>query len=332
MTIPYLTLAATPTPIVTREALSKRLGVSLFIKRDDATGGAEAGNKIRKLEYLMADALAKNATRVLTCGGIQSNHARATAAACAQLGLRCTLFLRVDDTSAPLPRGGNVFLDKLFGAEIRLISRADYARRNELMAEAASAYSAGGDVAYVVPEGGSSGLGSLGYVRAMHEIRDQITESNGALPSSFDVIAHACGSGGTAAGVSLGAASAKIASRVRAFCVCDDEEYFASVAARIVREAQAIDPTLTHQCPLEFDARGKGPAYAVSSPEQRTFIAAVAKETGLAFDPVYTGKALYGLSLAISRGDIAKGSNVLFVHTGGLPGLLAASEEMWGSL
>jgi len=330
--ISRLTLAATPTPIVTRPALSKRLGVSLFIKRDDATGGAEGGNKIRKLEYLMADAVAKKATRVLTCGGIQSNHARATASACAALGIRCVLFLRVDDPSAPLPHSGNVFLDRLFGAEIRPITRAEYARRNELMAEAASAYAARGDVPYVIPEGGSNGLGSLGYVRAMHEVKDQLSLAAGALPSSFDWVVHACGSGGTAAGVSLGAAAAQVASRVRAFCVCDDENYFAGVAARVVREAKALDPSLTGECPLEFDAHGKGPAYAVTSPEQRAFISAAAKESGLAFDPVYTGKALYGLHLAIQRGDIARGSNILFLHTGGLPGLLAASEEMWSSL
>ncbi len=332
MSASRLSLAVTPTPIVVRPALSKRLGVSLFIKRDDATGGVEAGNKIRKLEYLLGDALAGKATVVLTCGGIQSNHARATASACAQLGLRCILFLRVEDKAAPLPRAGNVFLDKLFGAEIRLITHAEYEDRNALMARAAEALEGNGERPYVIPEGGSNGLGSLGYVRAMHEVKEQLARDSEGMPSTFDVIAHACGSGGTAAGVSLGAAASRVAARVRAFCVCDDEAYFANVAARIVREAKALDPSLVNECPLEFDACAKGPAYAVSTPEQRAFIAAVAKESGLALDPVYTGKAMYGLSLAIERGDIQRGSNVLFLHTGGLPGLLAASEEMWDSL
>ena len=313
-----LSLVHAPTPIVTRERLSAQLGVELWIKRDDATSGAESGNKLRKLEFLLADAIAKKATIVLTCGGIQSNHARATAIVCAQLGLKCLLFLRVDDISAALPRSGNVALDRLVGAEIRQVTRDEYDDRVNVLELAAKELMAKGETPYVIPEGGSNGLGALGYVEAMREVRSQI-----AAEAHFDFIVHACGSGGTAAGIALGASKFKVAETVLTFAVCDDRPYFEVVIARIIAEAQRIDPSLTAYARVIVDDASRGPAYAVMSKEQLVFLRQVARSNGLILDPVYTGKALFGLAQSIERGEVPRGARVLFVHTGGLPGLLA---------
>lgn len=313
-----LTLVHAPTPLVTRERLSEQLGIELWIKRDDATSGAESGNKIRKLEFLLADAVAKKSTVVLTCGGIQSNHARATAIVCAQLGLKCVLFLRVDDLSAALPRSGNVALDRLVGAEIRLVTRAEYADRVNVLDLAAKELASKGETPYVIPEGGSNGLGAFGYVEAMREVRSQI-----AADERFDFVAHACGSGGTAAGIALGAAKFDVAGTVWVVAVCDDRAYFEAVIARIVAEAQKLDSSLSTCAKVVVDDASRGPGYAVMSEEQLVFLRKVARSSGVILDPVYTGKALFGLAQAVERGDIKRGARVLFVHTGGLPGLLA---------
>jgi D-cysteine desulfhydrase len=322
--LPRVALVHGPTPIVKRTALDEWLGIDLWIKRDDATGGAEAGNKVRKLELLLADALTLEADTIVTCGGIQSNHARATALACASLGLRCVLLLRVEDPArTPLPRDGNVLLDRLAGAQVRLISREQYAERAAVMAALAEELRAAGHRPYVVPEGGSNGLGSLGYVACMAEVREQMRAGQAGGPEPFDVVVHACGSGGTAAGVALGAVHHGVARSVRAMAVCDSAAYFEAVVARIVAESRAIDASLGDPAPLVVDEAARGPGYAVSTREQRETIVRVAR-TGLVLDPVYTGKAMHGLRLAIERGDVERGARVLFLHTGGLPGLLAA--------
>ena len=332
MSLPRLHLVHGPTPLVARPSLSAELGVDLWIKRDDATGGAEAGNKLRKLEYLFADALQKGAKHVVTCGGIQSNHARATAIVAAQLGLRCTLLLRVTDGTevgperdAPkerLPVTGNVLLDRLVGANLRLISPRDYADRAGCMAKVAAELELAGERAYVIPEGGSNGLGALGYVDAMREVREQLDRGLGG-GARFDTIVHACGSGGTAAGVALGAGEYRVATEVRAVAVCDDAAYFERVIATIIREARAYVPSLGDAARLVVDDRAKGPRYGVMSPEQLEFLASVARRSGVLLDPLYTGKALFGLREALRRGEVRRGARVLFLHTGGLPGLLA---------
>jgi D-cysteine desulfhydrase len=338
MTLPRLSLCHAPTPLERRRALDAWIGCEIWVKRDDMTGGAEAGNKVRKLEFLLAEALAEKATTVLTCGGLQSNHARATALSCAALGLGCVLFLRVPEElatgperAAPserLPRSGNVLLDRLAGAEIRLISPADYASRAEVMDAAARELARSGQVPYVIPEGGSNGLGSLGYVEAMREVRLQMDLGLAGAPRTFDVVAHACGSGGTAAGTALGAARFGVAHAVRAFAVCDDRDYFERVVEKIAAESRKLDPLLSAPTALTIDDSAKGPAYAVMSSDQRRFLVEAARKTGMMFDPVYTGKALFGLARAVERGDIARGAKVLFLHTGGLPGLLAQGDDL----
>ena len=330
---PRVRLVHGPTPLVKRPALDEWLGVDLWIKRDDVTGGAEAGNKVRKLEWLLGDALARRADTVVTCGGLQSNHARATAVICASLGLASVLLLRVDDPSmTPLPLTGNVLIDRMVGAVVRLISHADYAQRERLMLAISSELKVGGRRPYIVPEGGSNGLGSLGYVECMRETSEQVGRGLAGTDAPFDVVVHACGSGGTAAGVALGAAQSGVARRVRAMAVCDDAAHFERSIATIVGQARSWDPSLGPPAPLVVDDAAKGPAYGVTTPEQRRTIVRAARSAGVILDPVYTGKAMHGLASAVARGDIRPGSRVLFLHTGGLPGLLAQGDDLGAEL
>ncbi len=304
-----------PTPVQTHAALNRLLECEVWLKRDDMTAGAEAGNKIRKLEYLLGDALGQGADTVITCGGTQSNHARATALLSRQLGLHCTLILRSeDDEDRALV--GNLLLSHLAGASIRFVTAAEYSQRVTLLQAVADELRHTGAKPYVIPEGGSNGLGALGYVDAMEEVRKQA--QLGLLPEVVDSVAFACGSGGTAAGVALGIAHFGVAKRADAFAVCDDKAYFEQKVADIVAEATRRRPELGSPLRLNIHDAYKGPRYGVMSEEQLEFLRLVARETGLVFDPVYNGKALFGLSQLED-----KPNSVLFLHTGGLPGLLA---------
>lgn len=321
-------LAHLPTPIERRPALDEIVGAKVWVKRDDCTGGADAGNKLRKLEFLLADAKDRKAELVLTCGGHQSNHARATALSAARLGMRSVLYLRVPNPEKARERidlTGNVLLDAMAGAEIVYITPDEYKQRSAIMEAARISLQAEGVPAYVIPEGGSNGLGAFGYIEAMREVRMQIT--HGLCPR-FDVVAHACGSGGTAAGVALGARHFDVADRAWAFAVCDDAAYFKRVIEGIMDEARGWDSSLPQKTGLVIDDGARGPAYAVMDEEQKRFLTLVAQRTGLIFDPVYTGKAIWGVARAVERGDISSDANVLFLHTGGLPGLLAQGEEL----
>ncbi len=329
-----LRLAHLPTPIAEVPRLRDIVGCRVWVKRDDMTGGPEAGNKIRKLEYLLADALDLRAKVVVTCGALQSNHARATAVLAARLGLRAKLFLRLrHGDTVPTPPTGNFFVDKLVGADVTTITPEEYKDRGTIMADAASELQRRGERAYVIPEGGSNGLGALGYVDAMSEIAEQ--GRVGLCPKEFDHVFFACGSGGTAAGVALGASKTGLAGHVHAVCVCDDAEYFETAVRRIVPEAQSFDAdlaTLSARPAIAFDDREKGPSYGVMSKEQRALCVRVARETGLLLDPVYTGKAMSALAAQVRRGEVSRDANVLFIHTGGLPGLLAESAAFDGEL
>ncbi len=319
-----LPLAHLPTPLWHNDALDELVGVEVWVKRDDMSAGAAAGNKIRKLEFLLADALARGSSTVITCGAVQSNHARATALCAAGLGLRSLLFLRAAEPRAPHAAVGNLMLDRLVGAEVRFISPEQYRERELLMADAARELERDGRAPYVIPEGGSNGIGAQGYVEAMREIRSQLDHGLGGGPRGFDAVVHACGSGGTAAGIVLGARRFDVAPVVHAIAVCDDRAWFESVIGRIVLEAVGQGADGRDLAELVVHNVYKGPAYGVASDEQRRFIVEVARRSGLVLDPVYSGKALFGLSRMEE-----KPRRVLFIHTGGLPGLLAQSGEPW---
>lgn len=322
-----LQLAHLPTPLVRHDALDALVGTRVWVKRDDMSAGVAAGNKIRKLEYLLAEASALRADTVITCGGLQSNHARATAVLARQLGMDAVLLLRDAQPTLPQSWQGNAFLDRLLGAEIRIITPAQYRERGARMAEVARELTLRGKRPYVIPEGGSSALGALGYVDAMAELRMQLDRGDAGTTTQFDAVVHACGSGGTAAGVALGIARSGAARRAIAFAVCDDSKYFEAVTSQLIGAAAQLLDQPTSPAPLEIVDAFKGPAYGIASDEQLRFIVQVARACGLVLDPVYTGKALFGLARMAS-----KPSDALFIHTGGLPGLLAQSGDFGAHL
>ena len=326
-------LCALPTPLENYPRLDEYLGFECWIKRDDLTESASGGNKIRKLEFLLADAIKQGATTIITCGGVQSNHARATALMSARLGLRCELFLRSDESAAiPTYSEGNLLLDRLSGAQLHFITPSDYQKRSSLMSQRAHQL----EQAYIVPEGGSNALGSIAYRKAIEEISLQVdpaihhnsinTTIQPSPPKHFKAIAVACGSGGTAAGLLDGLTSYPLAEELWAFAVCDDAPYFEAIFHRINGERISDNEPRPFSPKLKIFDQYVGQGYGQSCPAQRSFMLEVCNRTGIVLDPVYSGKGMYGLFESMkdqSFTGATKNQAILFVHTGGLPGLLA---------
>lgn len=322
-------LARVPTPLQRLERAGAALGVELWIKRDDMTGVELSGNKVRKLEYLLAEAHDQRADTVITCGGEQSNHCRATALAAVHTRMKSVLLLRTDDPANPPPMAGNILLDRLAGAEIVWISRADWARRNELMEAQAERVRAAGGTPYVIPEGGSSATGSWGYIRAAEELAREL----GELPDRPTTIVYACGSGGTGAGLILGARCCDFASfqtRVAGVNVCDDRDYFLRVIGGICEQARERWPALPAITEGDIDIIDGyvGRGYAQSQPAELERLRDLARAEGVILDPVYTGKAWYGLTEELRRDRSRFGERVVFLHTGGIFGLLPKAAEL----
>jgi len=303
----------------------------IWVKRDDHTGSELSGNKVRKLEYLLADAVAQHATHVITCGGEQSNHARATAMAAAQLGLKSVLILRTDDPAKPPAPQGNVLLDRMVGAEIEWIARPAWRERNKLLAIAADRIRDAGGRPYIVPEGGSNALGSWGYIRAMMEL---VTDLEGiATPDHPLTVVYACGSGGTGAGLILAAKLLALESRgirVAGVNVCDDRAYFLNSIGQICADADerwGLNANITDD-DIDIVDGHVGAGYAKSRPEELVTIRDVCRSDGIVFDPVYTGKAFHGMLQELRRNPKRFGETVAFIHTGGMYGLFAAADTM----
>ncbi len=316
-------LANLPTKIEKLERLTELLkGPNIFIKRDDQTGLEVSGNKVRKLEFSVKEALDKGCNMLITCGGLQSNHARATAAVAAKLGIKSCLVLRGNEDSE---NDGNYFLDRLLGAEIRFISPEDYRdRRFEIMNAIKEEYGTQGFKPYIIPEGASNGIGSFGYFKAMEEIVQQQKE----MGVHFDMIVSAVGSGGTYAGQFLGNKLMNNNADICGINVCDDEEYFKNRIYDIVQEGLGyLDVKVNFSKEEIHIVDGYvGRGYALSRPEELQFIHDLAKLEGIILDPVYTGKAMYGLVEEIKKGNFKKHKNILFIHTGGLFGLFPQKE------
>jgi D-cysteine desulfhydrase len=324
-----ISLARTPTPLERLERTSEVLGVEMFIKRDDLTGAELSGNKVRKLEFLLADALAQGADTVLTCGGEQSNHCRATALAATRLGLRSRLLLRTADPDQPPPTAGNILLDRMAGAEIQWISPADYARRAEIMNAQAETLGRAGRRPYLIPEGGSNAIGSWGYVRAAEELDRDLA----GLPARPTTIVYACGSGGTGAGLLCGAALLgweRRGIRVTGVNVCDDRAYFVRVIGQICRDFAVRTglPVAVSDGDIDLADGHVGLGYARSRPEELAAIIELARREAIVLDPVYTGKAFHGLLRELERDRGRFGERVVFLHTGGIFGLFPAAEQM----
>lgn len=313
---PRLPLARLPTPLEPSPRLGARLGIELLWKRDDLTGLELSGNKARKLEFLVADAEAAGADTLVTCGGVQSNHCRATAFAAARRGLACVVLLRTADPAAPPALEANALLDRLAGAEVRYLSHAEYARRAELLARVADELRRRGRAPYVIPEGGSNALGSLGYVVAVSELREQLPPAWRDGPVT---VAYAAGSGGTGAGIELGVRAAGwTGAAAVGFAVCNDAGYFRAVIARICADARGRWPALpaVGADEVRIDDGFVGPGYAETTPEGLELVRAAAREDGVVLDPVYTGKAMLGVSRRAAEGALPS-RRVVFVHTGG---------------
>ncbi|MBL4635021.1 MAG: pyridoxal-phosphate dependent enzyme, partial [Kofleriaceae bacterium] len=241
-----VSLAITPTPLQYLERTSAALGVEFYIKRDDMTGLELSGNKVRKLEFLFADAIEKGANVVITGGGEQSNHCRATAMAAAKLGLASVVCLRTLDKENPPKTSGNILLDRLAGAEIVWIDHDDWARQEEVYEREAARQRELGNIPYIIPEGGSNAIGAWGYIECCRELAEQMGAlkpgQNSGRKSVETSIVYACGSGGTGAGLVLGAKMYdfdKHQAKVTGFNVCDDAEFFVQRIHRICEEVVA---------------------------------------------------------------------------------------------
>ena len=321
-----LVLANLPTKIEKLERLSTEFGTNIYIKRDDHTGSEISGNKVRKLEYLAKDAQDNGYNLLITCGGIQSNHCRATVAVATKLGMKSAVLLRISEQP---PVVGNYFLDKLMGADVKFCTRPEYSNsRGEIMEAMAEEYRKQGYKPYVIPEGASNELGTLGYYNCMNEIVAQEKE----LGITFDTVVVATGSGGTAAGLYLANELHNYGKRVVSMAVCDDIEYFTNIIDNISNGALEYLPeykgaTLKREN-IEVIDKYVGLGYAISRPEELEFIKHVAQKEAVILDPVYTGKAMYGVYNELKEGGALVGSkNILFIHTGGMFGLFPVSEQ-----
>ena len=330
-------LATLPTPIHEMPRLRERLGGAqrcprLLVKRDDLTGLALGGNKARKLEYLIADAVDKDATVVLTTGAAQSNHARMTAAAARAAGLKVHLVLTAD---ANPPIQGNLLLDRLFGAVIHFVpppadpTLATSDEEAAKVAEVMRTLMDQGERPYEIPVGGSSGVGVLGYTLGTREIVDQLA----ALGERPVRLYFASGSRGTQAGLTLGAKWCTAPYVVYGIAVSGGESFKRDRAFRIAREAAALARIETQVAmeDLQTDQNYIGDGYGIPTPGCLEAIRLLAECEGILLDPVYTGKAMAALIDHVRRGELDPQSSVLFLHTGGVPALFAHAALFAGS-
>lgn len=342
---PRFLLAHLPTPLEGLSRLTATLGgPRLLIKRDDQTGLALGGNKTRKLEFLIADALAKKADAVLTAGAAQSNHCRQTAAAAAKAGLRCVLVLGGSEPEVP---NGNLLLDRLLGAEVHWTTRD---KRVARMGEIAGQMRRQGHVPYVIPYGGSNGVGAQGYVLAMKELMDQLHQRK----ERVDHIVVASSSGGTQAGLVLGAKVLGFAGRITGISIDKgegDPDRFEEEMADIANATAAVMGVSERVTAADFDMDYGylGGGYGVVGELEREAISLMATQEGIILDPVYAGRAFGAVVDMIRRGVFGetdraeitrhaesgmqravggKQSTVLFWHTGGAPACFAYSEEL----
>lgn len=322
---PRLALAQTPTPLQLLQRLSQQIGgPRIWIKRDDLTGSVLTGNKIRKLEFTLAQAQRDGCNAIVTCGGVQSNHCRATALLCAQLGLRCRLILRGD---AQPPYDGNLLLDYLAGAEVSVFRPAVYQQNLEdLLNDAAAQLRADGLSPFIIPTGASDGIGVWGYIAACEELLGDFALNK--IDPRY--IVCATGSGGTQAGLTAGAALHALNAEVYGVAVCDDEAYFKSKVRNDLRDWQqryavALD---IESLPINVIDGYVGPGYAKATPDVFATIKRLASVEGIVLDPVYTGKAFHAMLSEIEKGRFRDCHDVAFIHTGGVFGLFPQRDQI----
>ncbi|HPN34315.1 MAG TPA: D-cysteine desulfhydrase family protein [bacterium] len=322
--LPRFPLAFLPTPVHELKRLSAALrGPRILIKRDDQTGLCSGGNKTRKLEFLIADALQQKADMVITAGAVQSNHCRQTAAAAVLAGLPCELVL--SGTPPEIPNG-NHLLDLFLGARLHF---ADRPQRNQRMLQVVEERLAQGKRPYIIPIGGSTGLGALGYCLAMEELNEQLQ----AAGEKVDIIITASSSGGTQAGLALGARLCGFTGRVLGISIDNDKldgapfqtelSKIADDACRRLGLSIHFEPDEFH---VQYDYLGQG--YGVVGALEAKAIALVGCTEGLLLDPVYTGRAFGGLLDLIRKKVFTSSQTILFWHTGGSAALFAYAAEL----
>ena len=318
-------LATLPTPLDELPRLSKELGVRVLMKRDDLTGFALGGNKARKLEFLLADALTQNADTLVTGGGPQSNHARITAAAARKVGLACTLVL---SGLPPAETNGNLLLDHLLGADIEFSDPNDARDADVIIAETAARLNAQGRRAYAIPIGGSNVLGCVAYVRAMGELVEQLSAER-VNPDAMFVTTGSCG---THAGILVGLKYYGVPIPLhgvtvsRAASACEQRvTTLVSATGDFIGRALSLAPSdvIVHDGYV-------GAGYAKITPGAREAMQMLAQLEGIILDPVYTGKTMAGLIDRVRRGDIARGATLIFWHTGGAPGMFGYAKDVIG--
>lgn len=326
---PRVRLAHLPTPLEPLPRLSEELGVDLWIKRDDCTGLAGGGNKTRKLEFLLGDALEQGADTLVTQGAVQSNHVRQTAAAAASHGLACEIILeeRTGSKAVDYVGNGNVLLDRLYGAGVRRVPGG-----TDMVAElekTADQVRARGDRPYVIPGGGSNAVGALGYVDCAREIVVQADE----LDLPVDRIVTATGSAGTHAGLVAGLAVMGADVPVLGVGVRAPKEKQESSVLKLARETAMLlgRPDAVTDAMVVADCDYVGAGYGLIDQGVVDALTLAARTDGILLDPVYTGKAMKGL-IALARAGRFEGETVVFLHTGGAQGLFGYHGELDGML
>ncbi len=314
-----LFLANLPTRIEKLDMLSRSLGgPDIWIKRDDLTGCAVSGNKIRKLEFSIADAFKNKADTIITCGWLNSNHARATAIISAKMNLKSILLLHGEE---PSKFQGNIFLNKLAGAEIRYLYRDEYERRNEIMCDIEEELKRKGKKGYSIPAGATNSIGIWGYINAAREIKNQTPD--------FDRIIVPVGTGGTYAGLFIGKKLFDLKAVISGVNVEEDKEYFIDRIVEIIEEwnRKFNNPINYSQNEIEIIDGYQGKGYSKFGKEEVEVIKRLARSEGIILDPVYTGKAMRGLIGEVENGNFDSKERILFIHTGGIFGLLSRTIE-----
>jgi len=322
--LPRFHLAEFPTPIHSLASFSKACnGPAIFMKRDDSTSLGMGGNKIRKLEFLVGEALSQEKDTLVTAGGLQSNHCRLTAAAARKAGLSCDLVLNGEK---PERSSGNLLLDKIFGADIHFCDRKE---RDRKLNSVADALEANGRNPYVIPVGGSNSTGATGYVNAMFELETQLRN----MQLQLDAIVFATSSGGTQAGLALGAKIIDFTGEVLGISIdqtkTGDEPFppiLADLANATARKIGA--PIELHADDFALNCDYLGAGYAIPGDMEFKAIRDLARHEGILLGPVYTARAMGGLTDLIKKGYFTQDQTVLFWHTGGAPELFAWTTQL----
>ena len=325
--VPRVSLARLPTPLVPIRRFCRKHDIpTIWMKRDDLTDTAASGNKLRKLEFAVGQALFEGATTLITSGGVQSNHCRATAIIASQLGLKAHLILRGSPVAVA---DGNLLLDEIVGANITFATAGEFQFLDELTERIANKYRQQNERPYVIPVGASDEVGLWGYIEASRELKQDFED---AAIEPGDIVS-AAGSGGTAGGLIIGRHLHRLKAEVFSFNVCDDEQYFIEKISgdfKVWQKRYGVE-IAADDVPINIVDGYVGPGYGRADPPVFDTIRDLARTEGIILDPVYTGKAFHGLLSEINRGNFRDTDDIVFIHTGGIFGLFPQKQHLMNS-